>query len=342
MFDPKQLPARGNTELTAWLQDQVGALKAQIGRLQQQGDQIAAALLDVNEKAREQEAAVREITAKTMGVPVMQEQMRQLSGLLERIQDAEVLIDTKFEIIERQNGEERTRDQAEKNDLYRRVQDLERRSEGLGERQQSVDDAHRRFQEEVSRSHLQYQGLNQRLESVESKTGRNLDALTRLEQFHAETESAIRALRREDDVLAERARLAHEVAARVETELQAAQEENRGLPLLAERVELLRAERQRLEDRVSRAEETMNDAVVRLERQEDTASQLDTRIKAHDGRIDHVHSSTLEYRRNLSDQVLKLNLMLERMKRKQIDELERDVKELRVQSNTLKNDEHDV
>ena len=55
-----------------------------------------------------------------------------------------------------------------------------------------------------------------------------------------------------------------------------------------------------------------------------------------------MHSSTLEYRRNLRDQVLKLNLMLERMKRKQIDELERDVKELRVQSNALKNDEHDI
>lgn len=326
-------------DLVTWLHDQVGALKAQLARMQQQSDQGQAALLDVNEKLRDAEAHIREITARTIGLPTMQEQVRQLSGLLERIQDAEVLIDTKFELLERTHGEERGRDQSEKNDLYRRVQDLERRGESLAERQASVDDAHRRFQEEVARTHILTQSLSQRLESVESKTGRAIEAITRLEQTHAEAEAAIRALRREDDALAERARLAHEVAARLETELHTQAEEYRVLPLLAERVELLRAERQRLEDRVSRAEGTLEDAVLRLERQEETGSQLDVRIKAHEGRIDHVHSATLDFRRSLSEQLVKLNQMIERMKRRQVDELERDVKELRLQANQLKNED---
>lgn len=330
------------TDLTAWLQDQVGALKAQIGRLQQQGDQAAAAVVDVNEKLRDNEARVREIASRTMGLPAMQEQVRQLSGLLERIQDAEVLIDTKFEILERQQGEERTRDQAEKNDLYRRVQELERRAEALIERQSSLDDAHRRFQEETSRGNLQFQSINQRLETVEGKAGRNVDAVNRLEQLHGEVEAAIRTLRREDEVIAERARLAHDVAARLETDLHTQAEEYRTLPLLAERVELLRAERQRVEDRVSRAEETLAEYEARITRADDTAQHLDSRVKAHDGRIEHVHQLTLDYRRSTTDQLLKLNQMIERMKRRQVDELERDVKELRVQSNQLKNDEHDA
>ncbi len=50
-----------------------------------------------------------------------------------------------------------------------------------------------------------------------------------------------------------------------------------------------------------------------------------------------MHTSTLEFRRNLSEQLLKLNQMLERMKRRRVDELERDVKELRTQANYLKN-----
>jgi chromosome segregation ATPase len=338
MHDP-QSESRTGQELVGWLQDQVGALKAQYGRLQQQGDQTQAAILDVNEKTRDAEAKLREIGARTVGLPTMQEQMRQLSGLLERIQDTEVLIDTKFELLERTTHEERTRDQSERNDLFRRVQDMERRTEGMAERQATVDDTHRRFQEEVSRSHIQFQGINQRLEAVESKTGRNVDAVVRMEQTHAEIESAIRALRREDDVHAERTRLAHDVAARLETEMHTQHEEYRELPLLAERVELLRAERQRVEDRVSRTEETMEDAVLRLERQEEFAGHLDTRLKAHDARIDHVHTATLDYRRSLSEQLLKLNQMIERMKRRHVEELERDVKELRVQSNQLKNDD---
>jgi chromosome segregation ATPase len=340
MHDPHSGMQSGQ-EGAAWLYDQVNQLKAQTGRFQQQGDQTQAAVLDLNEKLRDAEARIREVSAKTMGLPTMQEQLRQLSGLLDRIQDAEVLIDTKFELLERTAGEERTRDQGEKNDLFRRVQDLERRGENIAERQSSVDDAHRRFQEEVSRSHLQYQGLSGRIEAVEGRTGRNIEAITRLEQEHAELESAVRALRREDDVLAERARLAHEVAQRIEADLEAQAEEYRVLPLIQERVELLRAERQRLEDRTSRLEETLTEGITRLERQEEVASQVDARMKANDSRIDHVHSATLEFRRAMSDQLLKLNQMLERMKRRRVEELERDIKDLRVQSNHLKNEENE-
>ena len=342
MFDPESSSPPVGHELATWLQDQIGALKAQAGRITQQGDQLQAALLDMNEKLRDAEGRIRELSAKTMSVPAMQEQVRQLSGLLDRIQDTELLIDTKFEVMERQTHEERTRDQSEKNDLYRRVQDLERRGEAMNERQSGIDDAARRYQEDLSRSHISLQAMTQRLDALETKTGRNLDTLMRLEQAHGESEAAIRALRREDDALAERARLAHEVAVRLESEMHNREEEYRELPLLAERVELLRAERQRLEDRVSRMEETLTDVGLRVERQEETAAQVDVRMKAHDARLDHVHTSTLDYRRALTDHLLKLNQMLERMKRRQVEELERDVKDLRTQSNQLKNAEDEL
>ncbi len=338
MSDP-QNDARSSVDALSWLQDQVTQLKTALARMQQQNEQVQAATLDVNEKLRDAETRLRETSAKTVGLPTMQDQLRQLSGLMERIQDAEVLIDTKFELLERTSGEERVRDQSEKNDLYRRIQDLERKAESLGERQSTVDETTRRSQEEVSRSHLQAQSIGQRLEAVESKTGRNLDAVNRMEQAHSETEQAIRALRREDDVVAERARLAHEVAARLEVDLHSQQEEYRVLPLLAERVELLRAERQRLEDRTSRAEESLEDVRTRIEREEDFSTHVDARLKAQDGRLDHIHSTTLEYRRALTDQLLKLNQMLERMKRREAEETDRQVKELRLHSNQLKNDD---
>jgi len=339
MHDPQSEERAGSQDIVHWLQDQVGQIRAQLGRTQQQGDQIQAAILDVNEKLRDADGRLRELGAKTAGVPVMQDQMRQVSGLLERIQDAEVLIDTKFEMIERTSNEERHRGQSETNDLYRRLQDLERHAEALAERQVNIDDSNRRFQDDVSRTHLQHQALLQRMETVESKSARSVEAVARIEQSYSEIESALRALRREDDVLAERARIAHDVAARVETEIQAQAEEYRTLHLLVERVELLRAERQRLEDRTSRVEETLEDTRLRMERQEDVANQVEARLKSHDGRIEHVHSSTLDYRRSLTDQLLKLNQMIERMKRRQLEELERQVKELRVQSSQLKSGE---
>ncbi|MEX2247084.1 MAG: hypothetical protein WEC75_10390 [Dehalococcoidia bacterium] len=331
--------ARATYEVVAWLQDQFGQFKTAFSRMQQQNDQLQAALLDVNEKLRDAEGRLREMTARTLGLPTMQEQLRQVSGLLDRIQDAEVLIDTKFEMLERSGHEEHTRDQTEKNDLFKRLQEMERRVEGLTERQASVDEASRRFQDEVARSHVQSQQLSGRLEGAESKVARSIEALMRLEQQQAEADSAIRTLRREDDALAERARLAHEVAARIETELHQQQEEYRELPLLSERVELLRAERQRLEDRTSHMEESLEDARLRLERQEELTAQLDARTKSHDARMDHVHNATLDFRRSLTEQLLKLNQLLERMKRRGVEEMEREIKELRAQAGLLKSDE---
>jgi chromosome segregation ATPase len=338
MYDPSSEPRTG-PEAINWMQDQLVQLKALIARLQQQGEQTQAGMLDLNEKLRDAEGRLRELGGKTIGLPHIAEQVRQLSGLLERIQDAEVMIDTKFELLERTSHEERTRDQAEKNDMFRRLQDLERRSEALAERQGSVDDNSRRIHEEISRSHLQYQGHNQRLEAVESRASRTLDALTRLEQTHGDLEQAVRGLRREDDVLAERARLAHEVASRLETEVHGYQEELRVLPLLQERVELLRAERQRLEDRTSHIEESLEDARTRLGREEDFSTHVDTRLKAHEARLDHVHTSMLDHRRSMSENLLKLNQMLERMKRREVEEIERQAKELRAQQNALKNED---
>jgi chromosome segregation ATPase len=338
MFDPASEPKSGPDAMN-WVQDQLVQIKAMIARLQQQGEQTQAGMLDVNERLRDADGRLRELGSKTTGLPQIREQVQQLSGLLERIQDAEVLIDTKFELMERTGHEERTRDQAEKNDMFRRVQDLERRAEALAERQSTIDDTYRRFQEEVSRSHLQYQGHEQRLEALESRSSRNLDATNRLEQAHAEIEQAIRGLRREDDVLAERARLAHEVASRLETELNTHEEELRTLPLLQERVELLRAERQRLEDRTSHIEESLEDARTRLEREEDSTTHVELRLRAHESRIDQVHSSMQEYRRAMNEHLLKLNQMLERMKRREVEELERQAKELRTQQNALKNED---
>ena len=60
---------------------------------------------------------------------------------------------------------------------------------------------------------------------------------------------------------------------------------------------------------------------------------------AQDARVDHIHSSTLEYRRTLTEQLLKLNQMIERMKRREVEETERQVKELRLQANQLKNED---
>ena len=326
------------------MQDQVDADEDAARPPQPQtSDQIQAAVLDVNEKLRDAEGRLREMTARTIGLPAMQEQLRQLAGLLDRIQDAEVLIDTKFEVMERTTGEEPTRDQAEKNDLYRRVQDLERRSEGLDRAAGAPSTTPpAAYQDEArARAPRRSRASTSASRPSRSKTGRNVDARhspragTRRDRAVAPRPSP-RRRRRSPSARGSRTRSPR--ASR--HELHALQEELRALPLLTERVELLRAERQRLEDRTSHLEETLPTHAYALEREEefDAARRHAPQglRRPHRARPQLARSTTAA---RLTDQLLKLNQMLERMKRREVEEMERQVKELRGQQSQLKNDD---
>lgn len=66
MSDPHSDP-RAASDPVGWMQDQMTQVKTQVGRLTQTSDQIQAAILDVNEKIRDSEGKVREMTARTLG-----------------------------------------------------------------------------------------------------------------------------------------------------------------------------------------------------------------------------------------------------------------------------------
>jgi chromosome segregation ATPase len=142
-------------------------------------------------------------------------------------------------------------------------------------------------------------------------------------------DTALDGLRREDQVLAERERLAGEVVHRLEEAVQGRQEDARRLELLGERVELYRAERQRLEDTAARMEEALEDLRGRLEKEEQRASRLDGNIQGCASRLDALQQQLQEYRDLVVQQFLKVTGTEERLRRHQIEELEREIKELR-------------
>jgi chromosome segregation ATPase len=127
----------------------------------------------------------------------------------------------------------------------------------------------------------------------------------------------------------ERTRVASDVAHRLESTLGQQLQELQRIELLAERVELHRAERQRLEDRALRLEEELADLRARAEKLE----QQDGRLHAHQqglaSRLDALQEHVDLQRAALHEQLRRLTGSQERTKRRQIQELEREVREMR-------------
>ncbi len=312
-----------------WVQDQLYQQKTASGRAQQQVDQLQAMVLELADQLRRLEDQVREMNLRLQPVPHVQDETRRLEGLLHEVSERHTAVTGRLDTLDRAHQDEAERSRGERMELMRRVQDLEREQEGWLERQSALEDAGRRYQEGVAKLALQVQALSDVILSAEGKAGRAVESANRVEHAIAEVENAVVALQREDEAISERMRLAHEIVHRVEGTVLSRQDEVKQVPLLAERVELLRAERQRLEERTAKLEQALEDLASRVHRDEAISSRQDTQLHTHDDSLNGIREALVEQRRLLVDAFLKASQTQERARRRQIEEMEREIKELK-------------
>jgi chromosome segregation ATPase len=325
---PKDEPSQSVNTL-AWLQDQFHLLKAQIGKVQHQIDQTQAMALDVSDKLRQQEATIADLSSQTSVIGPFQEELRQAKDVLARLQEQHVQLRSQLEETIRQRMTEAERDRVGLSDLQRRLDDLERNVEGWLDRQSGIEDTARRYQEGIGLANLRAENVEQRLEALEGRASRNLEATNRIDQEISRIDAAIQGLDREDELQAERARVALEAARRVEALVESEKRDLLALSQLSERMELLKVERQRLEERLAQVEEEINEFRGLLGRQEQLLGVLDGRTQGYLGRLESLREEILRHREQFVDHLLKLSSGQERLKRRQIEELEREIRELK-------------
>ncbi|HWQ28617.1 MAG TPA: hypothetical protein VNN12_06300, partial [Dehalococcoidia bacterium] len=258
-------------EAIDWLQAELLSERAHSARLSQQMEQLQAMVLDLAEQVRAIEDRQREVAAQAANAALLQDGIIAIQDVLNRVQEAQAAISARIDRLERERAAELERHRTNVNDLYHRVQALERDVQSWTDRQASLEDFSRRFQEAISKTELAVRSLETRADSTETRAGRAVEAANRVEQGLAEVERVLADLKREDETLNERVRLAHEVAHRLEGQIEASKEGYRDLPVLRERLELLRAERQRVEDRAAKLEAAVYELETWRQKQEHIA-----------------------------------------------------------------------
>ena len=125
MQEPQSEPRAAN-DVISWLHDQIAQLKTQMSRMQQQNDQAQAAIADTNDSMRdarsetarddrEDAGPADDAGSAAPGVRTARAHPGRRGAHRHEVRDPRA-----------QDAEERARDQGEKNDLFKRVQDLER------------------------------------------------------------------------------------------------------------------------------------------------------------------------------------------------------------------------
>jgi len=313
----------------AWLQDEVHMVKGQLAKLQHQMDQTQALVLDTADKLRQSEAALAGLAGKISNTAQFQEDIRQIKDATSRLQEQLAQGRSQVEEVVRQRLTEAERERVERTDVLRRLVDAEREVETWRERQGAVEQAARHAQEGVTLVTLRQENAEHRIDGIEEKAARSVEAANRIDNELSKVEAVLQELRREDEVQAERARVALEAARRLEGEFDSHKGVREMVSQLDEKVELLRAERQRLDDRSSQHEETMEELRGQLEHQGQLLSLLDGRTQGLQGRLDALRDDIHTSREQVTDHLKSLSHGQERIKRRQIEELEREIRELR-------------
>ena len=312
-----------------WVQDQVYELRGQVGQLEQQLEHLQAMMTHMTEGTAKLEGTLQGIALSAAQMPRLQEDINQAAALIVQLQDQQAASGEKIDALGRRRQEEESHDQEEWTDVARRVEQVERQVSSWQDRQAGVDEVGRRFQEELSLVRQQLQQAEQRLDDSKNKAARGLEGANRAEHTLTQVEASILALRREDETIGERARVAAEVAHRLETTLNQQLGELQRMELLAERIELHRAERQRLEELTRRLEEEFNELRNQTDEQAQRQGLLSSQQQSFASRLDAFQEQAEERGASLVDQLRKLTNSEARTKRRQIQELERELREMK-------------
>jgi chromosome segregation ATPase len=311
---PKDREAPVAADTLRWLQDELQNARAQAAKLEQQTDQLQALFSDLAERSRRHDDLLASLAAQLTTLASVQEDFNKLQAQAVRLREEQERLQAQADEAARQHQAEGERTRAERAELVRQLQEVERQVAASAERQSSVEEVGKRYQEAAALTSQQTAQLEQRLEETESRTARSLEAINRFDQKLPEVEVALENAVRATDTSNERTRLITDVIRRVESEVADLLKQIRELSDLPERLELQRVERQRLEARFSQLEDMANSLTAGKEEHQYLLSALDERLE--------------EYRQQLGDYLLKLTQSQEQLKRRQIGDLEREIKEL--------------
>lgn len=325
----KDLPSETQVGAIGWAQDQLYQLKAQVGQLEQQLEQLQIVTTKLGESTHKVEGSLDEAVLAASQTPRLQEELNHSIALIVQLQDQHAEIKERMDELGRSRGLDEDRDLEEWAEVVKRTEQLERQIELIQDRQAGVSENKRREQEGLSLLRQQIEQMDARLEIAEGKAAKSLEGTSRSEQKLAQLDSSIESLHQQDEAIGERTRVTADGITRLEGVLDSNMEELSRLELLAERIELHRAERQRLEDRALKLEEQLQELSGRTDAGEHLQSKLSTQQQSLASRFDSLHEQVEDQRRIVIEQIRKLTATQDRTKRRQIQELERELREMK-------------
>ncbi len=313
-----------------FLEEEQRQYKAQVFKFQQQLEQVQGSMWSLGDRLNSLEGAVSTVMAHGSRVSRLEEDLRQTRESIERFQSDVEGQRQQDTTTERLLQTELERERQARTELYQKLGDIERTESSFRDRLQLLDDTTRKRQEDLFNLERSLEPLRHRDEQLGQQLSSGQDALKRLAQEVEELRQESRALQAQDEVYQSRLQHLMDQIHRLETQDELRELEQRLSSILAEQNELHRIERQRTERSTVDLQLSYEQYRTVLDEVQQQILQLHGKAQSLTQYIEQVREQFWEIRNSLTEQFGRIAANEELHRRRQVSELEQQLKELRV------------
>jgi chromosome segregation ATPase len=324
---PQKQEAAAKDQLQ-WLDEELRQAKAGLHKVEHELEQALSQIWNLDSGLRKLEESIGDARGVAAALPGIQDDIRQLRSQGDLLQGRQNDLSAHAEDLIRQQQAEMGRDRQERASALSQAEAAARSVGEFESRLRLLEDSQHRLEESMLALHQAQEALAHDMEELNSRGARNLEAILRLEHQVDSQAAEAEALHKRDGELEDRMRL-HEEKIRQGEERLGKFEGHLSLPLeIKEQLDRSRFERQQISERLGKLETSTSELLERAAEFVQGLTRLEQRTQAQATRHLEVAEDLRRQRETVGDQLQRLIRVMERQRRRQVEALGQEIKEL--------------
>lgn len=304
-------------------------LSVAVDQLRQLVNQLTTSHRELADKLATTEDLLSQVVPQVNRLPRLEEELRQTRDRATRLQDAVAEIAERVEQSDRLRQAEAERERDARLRLWDRLEPFEQEVTAIWARLNVADEVSRRLREQFAELQQQLATIEQGGAATDGRLTTMQEQVRRGEQDVSSLAGEMNVLRKQDETMTGRLQVLAEMLRHVDERSANTTLEERLHLAINERVEMVRSELMHLAGDTAELRGMLDEQGDGLDRQGRRLGQIEARLHTVNERFAETAADIQSYRQQIIEQVMGLAEAEEHQKRRQIDELERQIQDLR-------------
>jgi len=314
--------------LNEWLDRELRDTRARLHKVESELEQSLKRVWTLESDVKRLSDGATKAGSAASVVSGLREELRQVRDMLGRMQDRQTAIAARAEEALRQRSAGDGRDKHDIGAVARQVEAVARNVESYENRIQVLEEALRRSEEDVAGVRLTTQALERIVEENATRANRALETAARLEQGVAGNTGDIGNLQKADEAVSERVKFILEQVHRAAERLEKLEDLAQFPDEARELIHRATSERELMAQRVALIEKLAGELAERTQKMGHGLAKVETRQHVQNAQIVDLSGEVHETAEQLMGQLKRFNQLLLRQRRRQLDTLAAEIKEL--------------